>query len=476
MTVAPYQSDLFKRCKEIYGFLSDCQRQATYDQHPKLASYTVPISPIEPYLALQQLEATYPIHFYYSTANYTLLGLGITIAQQAAGCDRFERMQQFVDVWKRRILSSDQNSPAIKPYFLCGFTFFDQAANHPFSAAQVFVPQLQIVQRNGQTAASLNYLVDDEVNITRIVDDIRQRLQALETAAKKASSALPAQNVSQTPKVVRDVGNFEQMVSGVLPALGSSKLYKVVLADALDVLSANPFSIPASLRALSLAYGDCCIFSVSHGKGPVFIGASPERLLSIGPSGRPSGDGKQLTTDALAGSAPRGNTAINDQLIADQLLKNPKERYEHQVVVKFIVEQLIELGLNPEFGNSPNVLRLANIQHLHTPIQAVLPDHLKPLNLVKTLHPTPAVAGFPRPAASQLIQTTESFDRGLYASPIGWIDANGNSEFVVGIRSALINGRQARLFAGAGIVAQSKPQSELAEVKLKLQALLGALG
>ncbi|MGD1949079.1 MAG: isochorismate synthase MenF [Leptolyngbyaceae cyanobacterium] len=455
--------------------MSDCQRQATHDQHAKLANFTVPISPIEPWLALQQLEATYPIHFYYSTTNYTLLGLGITIAQQAAGCDRFERMQQFVDVWKRRILSSEQNGPVIKPYFLCGFTFFDQAANSSFSAAQVFVPQLQIVQRNGQTAVSLNYLVDDEVNITRIVDDIRQRLQTLETAAKKASSALLSQNALQTPNVVRDVGNFEQMVSGVLPALRSSKLHKVVLADALDVLSVNPFSIPASLRALSLAYGDCCIFSVSNGKGPVFIGASPERLLSIGPLG-PSVNGKQLTTDALAGSAPRGDTAIKDQLIADQLLKNPKERYEHQVVVKFIVEQLIELGLNPEFGNSPNVLRLANIQHLHTPIRAVLPDHLKPLNLVKILHPTPAVAGFPRPVASQLIQTTESFDRGLYASPIGWIDANGNSEFVVGIRSALINGRQARLFAGAGIVAQSKPQSELAEVKLKLQALLGALG
>ena len=474
MTVAPYQSDLFKKCKEIYGFLSDCQRQATYDQHAKLANLTVPISPIEPWFALEQLEDTYPTHFYYSTTDYTLLGLGITIAQQTAGCDRFERMQQFVDVWKRRILSANQNSPVIKPYFLCGFTFFDQAANSSFSAAQVFVPQLQIVRRHGQTMASLNYLVDDEVNITRLVDDIRQRLQALETAAQKVvseTSTVASTNRSQTPKVVSDVGNFEQMVNSVLPALRASKLHKVVLADALDVLSANPFSIPKSLRVLGKTYGDCCIFSVSNGQGPVFIGASPERLLSI----TTSTDGKQLTTDALAGSAPRGDTAAADRLIADQLLKNPKERYEHQVVVKFIVEQLIELGLMPEFGNSPNVLQLANIQHLHTPIQTTLPDHLKPLNLVKILHPTPAVAGFPRPAAGQLIQTTESFDRGLYASPVGWIDANGNSEFVVGIRSALINGRQARLFAGAGIVAQSKPKSELAEVKLKLQALLGAL-
>ncbi|ESA32120.1 isochorismate synthase [Leptolyngbya sp. Heron Island J] len=472
MTVAPYQSDLFKRCKEIYGFLSDCQRQATRDQHAKLANFTVPISVIEPWLALQQLEEKYPIHFYYSTPQYTLLGLGITIIQQTAGPDRFERMQQFVDVWKRRILSPNQNGPIVQPYFLCGFTFFEQTKGL-FKPAQVFVPQLQILQRNGQTTASLNYLIDDAVNITRIVDDIRQRLQALETAAEKTIniSLTSFSRALQTPKVIRDVGNFQQMVSNVLPTLKSSTLHKIVLADALDVLSANPFNIPKSLKALGIAYSDCCIFSFSNGKGPVFIGASPERLLSI----TTSDTGKQLTTDALAGSADRGNNLKTDQIIAENLISNPKERYEHQVVVEFIAEQLTQLGLTPMFDTSPAILRLANIQHLHTPIQAYLPNHLKPLDLVKRLHPTPAVAGLPRLTANQLLKKTESFDRGPYASPIGWIDTNGNSEFVVGIRSALINGRQARLFAGAGIVAQSNPRSELAEIKLKLQALLGAL-
>ena len=118
---------------------------------------------------------------------------------------------------------------------------------------------------------------------------------------------------------------------------------------------------------------------------------------------------------------------------------------------------------------------MANIQHLHTPVQAVLPSSLKPLDLVNFLHPTPAVAGLPRTTANQIIKATESFERELYASPIGWIDAKGNSEFIVGIRSALIKGHQARLFAGAGIVAQSDPHRELAEVKLKLQALLSTL-
>ncbi len=473
MTAAPYQSALFKRCKEIHGFLSDCQRQATYNQHAKLANITLPISTIEPWLALQHLEATYPIHFYYSTSQYTLLGLGVTITQHTAGSDRFERLQQFVDVWRRRILSYNRGKLPVKPYFLCGFTFFDQVANSLFDAAQVFVPKLQILQHAGQTTVSLNYLIDDAVNINRLVDDIRQQLQALETAAKKAAhqARISFSNLSKTPKVVRDVGNFERMVSNVLPALNSSSLHKVVLADALDVLSAKPFNIPASLKALGTAYNDCCIFSFSNGQGPVFMGASPERLLSITTSAR----GKHLTTDALAGSAPRSNNIQTDQLIAKQLLNDPKERYEHQVVVEFIVDQLTKLGLNPKFASIPSILQLANIQHLHTPIQASLPNNLKPLTLVKTLHPTPAVAGLPRPIASQLLNTTESFDRGLYASPLGWIDANDNSEFVVCIRSALIDGCQARLFAGAGIVAQSNPRSELAEVKLKLQALLGTL-
>ncbi|NEQ50190.1 MAG: isochorismate synthase [Leptolyngbya sp. SIO3F4] len=472
MTVAPYQSALFKRCKEIYGFLSDCQRQATYAQHAKLANFTIPIRSIEPWLALQYLEDTYPIHFYYSTAKYTFLGLGVTVSQKTCGPKRFERIQQFIDVWRRRILSSYQNVPVVKPYFLCGFTFFDQTAeNSFFDAAQVFVPQLQIFQKNNQTTVSLNYLIDDSVNITRIVDDIRRQLQILDVAAEKNNFQTTDFNTPKVPKVIRDVGDFEKMVTSVIPALNSKTLQKIVLADALDVLSTKPFNIPASLRALGTAYSDCYVFSLSNGQGPVFIGASPERLLSI----TTTANGKQLTTDALAGSAPRGSTYKSDQLIAEQLLNNPKERYEHLVVVEFIVDQLLQLGLIPEYSNAPQLLQLANIQHLHTPIQVNLPHSLKPLDLVKKLHPTPAVAGLPRLNASQMLKATESFDRELYASPIGWIDANGNSEFVVGIRSALIDGRQARLFAGAGIVAQSKPRRELAEVKLKLQALLGTL-
>jgi menaquinone-specific isochorismate synthase len=211
------------------------------------------------------------------------------------------------------------------------------------------------------------------------------------------------------------------------------------------------------------------VFSVGNGHGQAFIGASPERLLTI--------TNGQLTTEALAGSASRSQHPGIDRQLAQTLMSSKKERYEHQVVVEFILEQLRSLGLNPQSAASPKILQLLHIQHLHTPISAALHPQpsVQPLDILAKLHPTPAVAGVPRQAAYDFIRQHESFERGLYTAPLGWIDTDGNSEFVVGIRSALIDGCKARLYAGAGIVAGSEPAKELAEIKLKLQTLLNAL-
>ncbi|MEB3175848.1 MAG: chorismate-binding protein, partial [Cyanobacteriota bacterium] len=133
-----------------------------------------------------------------------------------------------------------------------------------------------------------------------------------------------------------------------------------------------------------------------------------------------------------------------------------------------------EQGLTPQCLPQ-QVLQLSNIQHLWTEIQAPLPASLHPLDLAAQIHPTPAVAGAPRERACELIRRYETFDRGLYASPLGWLDAQGNCELRVGIRSALITGSRARLYAGAGIVQGSDPHQEQREIELKLRALGQAL-
>ncbi|GAB4140357.1 MAG: hypothetical protein Fur0046_15880 [Cyanobacteria bacterium J069] len=264
-----------------------------------------------------------------------------------------------------------------------------------------------------------------------------------------------------------EINDFQKAVTSALHSIHKNHLQKLVLSHAVDVISRRPFEWLFSLHNLRQIYPDCCIFSVNQGTGKTFIGASPERLVSV--------RNQQLTTDALAGSAPRGRTAREDAAFAQLLMSTPKEQHEHQVVVDFLRDRLFQLGLSPQLPAAPDLLRLSNIQHLHTPIHAHLPAGLHPLELVDALHPTPAVAGLPRDIACEEIRRYEGFGRSLYAAPLGWVDAAGNAEFIVGIRSAMLGGDRARLYAGAGIVAGSDPARELAEVKLKLQALLKAL-
>jgi menaquinone-specific isochorismate synthase len=182
-----------------------------------------------------------------------------------------------------------------------------------------------------------------------------------------------------------------------------------------------------------------------------------------------------MHTEALAGSAPRGNSASEDATLAQALLHSEKDLREHRLVLESIARRVADLGLKLEHASQPRVLGLANVQHLHLPISASLPAGVHLLDLVARLHPTPAVGGTPREPAVAAIARLEPFNRGLYAGPQGWVDHRGGGEFFVGIRSALVDGRTAMVYAGAGIVAGSSPEKEFAETELKFKALIEAL-
>jgi menaquinone-specific isochorismate synthase len=182
-----------------------------------------------------------------------------------------------------------------------------------------------------------------------------------------------------------------------------------------------------------------------------------------------------LETEALAGSIRRGVGASEDAALASALLSSEKDLREQRDVLEDIVARLKPLGLTLEFAPKPQLRRLANVQHLHTPVRAVLPETVRLLDVLAALHPTPAVGGSPRLAAVERIRELEGFPRGLYAGALGWLNARGGGEFFVGIRSALVDGATARVFAGAGIVAGSTPEKEFAETELKFRAMLGAL-
>jgi menaquinone-specific isochorismate synthase len=269
---------------------------------------------------------------------------------------------------------------------------------------------------------------------------------------------------------VREVGPagaYARAVRTALCGIAEGSFEKIVLARARDVIARETLHPLRVLNGLRQRFGDCYAFSVANGRGQSFIGASPERLLRIQ-------DG-QLLTEALAGSARRGGSASEDAAVAAALQRDDKELREHALVLDEIVRRLKALGLHPEYSDRPGVRRYANLHHLHTPVRAALRGGVRAMDAVAALHPTPAVGGAPRDAAVPRIRDLEDFPRGLYAGALGWMDVRGNAEFFVGLRSALIDGNRARLYAGAGIVLGSSPENETAETELKFRAMQEAL-
>ena len=198
---------------------------------------------------------------------------------------------------------------------------------------------------------------------------------------------------------------------------------------------------------------------------PTFVGATPERLAAVH-------DG-HLHTAALAGSAPRHEDPAIDAALGQGLLTSPKERQEHDVVVQAVDRALADLGVEDWHPRHPSLLCLHGIQHLYTPIDAELPPGVGLLDLVGALHPTPAVAGHPGGQAADLRAAHEGMDRGWFASPVGWMDAAGDGEFRVALRTGLVTGIGTTLYAGAGVVEGSDPDRELLETDVKLRAVLG---
>jgi isochorismate synthase len=206
----------------------------------------------------------------------------------------------------------------------------------------------------------------------------------------------------------------------------------------------------------------CARFCLRVGR-KTFIGATPERLVLR--------NGRNLTTEALAGSV-----SASDPNAERKLLDSKKDRREHALVVAAIQDVLAPLCNELHIPEAPEVRRLESIYHLRTPIEGCLREDVHILELVDHLHPTPAVGGLPRAPALAFIDSHESAERGWYAAPVGWVDAAGNGEFVVALRSGLIAGDKVHLYAGAGIVEGSESSAEYAETELKLAGMLGALG
>jgi menaquinone-specific isochorismate synthase len=468
MPVTSCPANLFEDEKELYSFLKHCQENLSPHDAPRIVSFAKSIEVIDPLAVLQGLLKPDQFHFYWENPNKdeAIAALGATEYLTTNSGDRFLEGKKFIhDCLKRVIRTGNLSSFNLQPYFFSTFTFFPRNSRNfgEFPSATIFLPRLQIIRHNNHSSLFANLLIKQDTHIQNLVDNFFQEINSINWSSRSLINLNHHQSLKYQFKPSKE---FREAVTYVLKFIATQKLRKIVLAHAIDVNLPKNFSLIESLHNLRKNHPDCYIFSTGNGENSYFLGASPERLISI--------KKRQLVTDALAGSAPRGKNPTEDEYFSKQLLKSGKERREHQVVSEFIMERLASLGLKPQKA-ALQLLQLSNIQHLWTPIYAQLPKNVNPLDIVNLLHPTPAVAGLPTELAFQQIKLYEQFDRSLYAAPLGWIDFNGNSEFIVGIRSALIKDNKARLYAGAGIVAGSAPDQEFAEIQLKLQSLLKVL-
>lgn len=252
-------------------------------------------------------------------------------------------------------------------------------------------------------------------------------------------------------------------VTTATDAIRAGRLDKVVLAREVLVHADREIDAAAVLARLAQVYPACHLFSVDG-----FVGASPELLVSR--------HGDVVRAQPMAGTTGRRGDPVADTRLAAALLASPTYRFEHQVTIDMVHDTLLAYCSYLDYEAEPSVVTLANVAHLATMVEGRLSrPPASVLELVRALHPTPAVCGRPRAEALALISELEHLDRGRYAGAVGWIDAAGNGEWAVSIRCAQLEGDRARLYAGNGIVADSDPVTELAETRAKLQAMLSAI-
>jgi salicylate biosynthesis isochorismate synthase len=428
----------------------------TLSAHPETDPTAVALSSRradEPWLVLEQPERD----------GAALAGLGCARAIESRGPARFGAV---ASEW-RRVAAAACVDDASSLIAAGGFSFAPNGGSSPawegFPPASLHVPEVSLVRRGGEVRLTLATLLAPDDTVEDAVERVERRLADLEARPLPLLDPAPAGRARIVGAMPPE--HYEAAVARGVERIRRGELEKVVLAREVEVHAAAPHDAAAVLAVLREAFPGCYVFGVGRGDA-AFVAASPELLARR--------EGQRASTVALAGSTRRSADPAVDDHLGEQLLRSAKDREEQAIVARRIQRNLAPRALWLTAPEEPVLVRMANIQHLATPIRAQLAAPIGAVDLAGLLHPTPAVGAEP-PGAVGLIPALEGMDRGWYAGAIGWTDAAEDGEFCVGLRCALLRGAVARCYAGDGIVGDSDPAAELAETEIKLQALLPVL-
>lgn len=407
--------------------------------------------------------------FFWQNRAQTKTIVGIGHAYSITNNSDVARFDEVEQTWKRFTEQIRFENEDFQPILFGGFSFDpqndvqDEWASLPQSVFHLAT--FQLIMQNEKNYVTVHYLSNSAERNAQFDRLVKERDQLIHAAQVK--------EVRQYDKpVVRDYAEpfkeeYLKSIDVVTSQIKAGLAEKVVIARSLALQFEDAVTSTQVLSQVKNEQPESYLFGL-EGEGFLFFGASPERLVRV--------ENGRGYSSCVAGSIRRGKTAEEDELLGETLLNDEKNRGEHHYVVEMITETFAQNCTEVTVPDGPKLLKIRDIQHLFTPVEGQLKEGATILQLVKSLHPTPALGGVPREAAMEMIRRYEPMNRGLYAAPIGWVDAAGNGEFAVAIRSALLKDEHAYLYAGGGIVEDSDAQSEYEETLVKFRPMLRALG
>ncbi|WP_245920697.1 isochorismate synthase [Melghirimyces profundicolus] len=451
--------------------LKEGAARARRENRPVLVSRTAGIPSLDP-LSFFASGARWGARNFWSDPDRELTLVGVGAAWRAEAVPMEDRYRAVEREWEE-LLANAVREPAdpprgAGPLLLGGFSFDPLRTETPlwegFSEASFILPRFMLSVRKERCLLTVNARVEPG-------DDPEEMAEALaeeeEELIRTAATLSVAPSPSSYDAFEVEPERWKESVSEAARHIREENLEKVVLARELRLRSEEPFAAAVILKRLQQRQPGSFLFAMERSDA-CFLGASPERLVKK--------DDDRLYSTCLAGTAARGATPEEDRKRGEELLADPKNREEHAVVVHMIAEAFREGCGEVRVPDTPTLYRVRDVQHLFTPVEGRSKPDTTLLAMVRRLHPTPAMGGYPQQAALDRIRETEGMDRGWYAAPLGWLDFRGDGEFICGIRSGLLRGRTASLFAGCGIVGDSDPDSEYEETRMKFRPMLSALG
>jgi isochorismate synthase len=435
----------------------------------RIVNYTIPSLRFQLTDFLRLGAGMERFYFESSQSAIAIAGLGVAAQISCGGSNRFAELGESLKEFFQRIICVNEADSLPRPILLGGGAFFDQTERgiwDSFPSAALILPRYAMIRVGAEYFFSVNQLSAGDEALAST--SRRLRLEAENFIAQMQTVVLPSPSIpDEIVSVETSRAEWENSIRHSIELIRRGALKKVVMARPVQAHGNRPLDVPALLERLEESCPACFRFLFEFAPGITFAGATPERLISV--------SGAEFNTVAIAGSIRRGGSSVEDEALGRQLLDSAKDQSEHAFVLDYLRQKLTPFAKTLHLGSAPKLLRLPNIQHLCTDITGALKPGHTLLHLVAALHPTPAVGGVPGETALSVIRECEAFERGWYAAPVGWVDTDGNGDFVVAIRSGLFQGNTATLFGGAGIVADSDPQKEWDETGLKARFLLDAM-